>query len=137
MEEFDLEKLARYPFLKDAKNYVASLNLTLAEIQKHPVYSASVDLGRQRVQDALNGRIKTDMKDKISQELGILSYAVARILVNLTGNRAVISRYASAEAENSYLFLRNEKNRRDKAHERFFLLLAGSAPPMPYRIPCE
>lgn len=109
MEEFDLEKLAKYPFLKEAKDYVVSLNLTLIEIQKHPIYSACIDLGRQRVQDALNGRINLDMKDKISQEISILSYAIARILVNLTGNKSIISRYAAIEAENSYQFLRNEK----------------------------
>lgn len=109
MRKFDLEKLARYPFLKEAKDYVSSLNLTLDEIKTHPIYSASVDLGRQRVQDALNGRIELNLEDGLSQELSILSYAIARILVNLTKNKTIVSRYASVEAENSYQFLRNEK----------------------------
>jgi len=109
MKEFDLEKLARYPFLKETKDYVSSLNLTLDEIKTHPIYSASIDLGRQRVQDALNGRINPNLEDGLSQELSILSYAIARILVNLTKNMAIVSRYASVEAENSYQFLRNER----------------------------
>jgi DNA primase large subunit len=109
MKEFDLEKLAKYPFLRESKDYVAALGLTLDEIRRHPLYSASIDLGRQRVHDALNGRIGLDLEGKLSKELSILSYVIARILVNLTNNRTIISRYARAEAENSYQFVRNEK----------------------------
>jgi DNA primase large subunit len=108
MKEFDLNKLARYPFLKEAKDYVASLNLTLDGIRGHPLYCASVDLGRQRAQDALKGTLNPNMDDRLSRELTILSYAIARILVNLTKNRILISRYASVEAENSYGFLIEE-----------------------------
>ena len=45
----DMETLAKYPFLKAAREYVSSLKLNLSEIQKHPLYSASIDLGRERV----------------------------------------------------------------------------------------
>jgi len=110
MEEFNLETIAKYPFLKEAKDYVSSLNLTLGEIQNHPVYSSAVEIGRQRVLDALNGKIAIDLSDKISQELAILSYVMARIFVNLTANRRVIFRYAAAEARNAYEFLRNEQD---------------------------
>ncbi len=109
MTEFDLERIAKYPFLKEAKDYVASLNLTLGEMQNHPVYSSAVDMGRQRIFDALNARIKTDLSDKISQELTILSYVMTRILVNLSSNRRLIFRYASAEAKNAYEFMKNER----------------------------
>ncbi|MEA3255291.1 MAG: hypothetical protein U9Q22_05605 [Candidatus Altiarchaeota archaeon] len=109
MKEFNLEKLAKYPFLKEAKEYVSSLGLTLDEIRTHQVYSEGVELGRRRVQDALKGEISLNQRDRLSQELCILSYAVARIIVNLTKNKAVISKYASVEAENIYGFLRDEK----------------------------
>jgi DNA primase large subunit len=109
MKEFNLEKLTKYPFLKEAKEYVASLGLTLGEIRTHQVYSESVELGRQRVHDALKGEVHLNQRDRLSQELCILSYAVARIIVNLTKNKAVISRYASVEAENIYGFLVDEK----------------------------
>lgn len=104
----DLETIAKYPFLREAKDYVSSLNLTLEEIEDHPVYSPAVEMGRQRVLDALNGRIKTDLSDRISRELTILSYVIARILVNLTADGRIIFRYATAEARNAYEFLRNE-----------------------------
>ena len=106
----DLETIAKYPFLKDAKDYVSSLNLTLEEIENHPIYSSAVEMGRRRVLDALNGRINMDLSDKISRELAILSYVIARILVNLTANGRVIFRYATAEARNAYEFLRNESD---------------------------
>jgi DNA primase large subunit len=108
MMELELETIAKYPFLKGAKGYVASLNLTLWEIQNHPVYSSAIGLGRQRVLGALNGKISVDLSDKISQELTILSYVTARIFANLTGNRRLIFRYAKTEAKTAYEFLKKE-----------------------------
>ena len=104
----DLKLLAKYPFLKKAKDYVMSLNLTLSDIQNHPIYSGSFELGRQRVVNALNNNLVIDMSDKISQELAILSFVVARIIVNLTDNRSIIRRYARSESMYAYKFLKSE-----------------------------
>lgn len=109
MTEFDLDLISKYPFLRKSKEYVASLSLSLLDMQKHPLYSAGINLGKQRVLDALNGRINLDLSSRISKELAVLSYAIARILVNLTGNRMIISRYAETEAEYAYKFLINDK----------------------------
>ncbi len=109
MTEFDLDLISKYPFLRKSKEYVASLSLSLLDMQKHPLYSAGINLGKQRVLDALNGRINLDLSSRTSKELAVLSYAIARILVNLTGNRMIISRYAEIEAENAYKFLIDEK----------------------------
>ncbi len=106
---FDLETLARYPFLNPARKYVESLGLTMEGIQKHPIYSASINWGRKRLTDALNGRINADTRDEIHQELTILSYPIARLIANLSGNKFLVKTYANAEAENAYEFLKNEK----------------------------
>ena len=106
-----MEKLAKYPFLKKAREYVSSLKLNLAGIAGHPLYSASINMGKDRVDQAMRGRIDAKLGDKLSCELSVMSYVIARILVNHTGARQLVWRYASAEAENSYLFLRDEKNR--------------------------
>lgn len=107
----EIETLAKYPFLREARNYISSLNLTLSEIQNHPLYSASIELGRQRVIDALNtGNITVDLSDKLSQELAIISYAIARILANLTQNKPIIQRYAQAESRSAFGFLRSENS---------------------------
>jgi DNA primase large subunit len=105
----DMEKLAKYPFLKAAREYVSSLKLNLSGIAGHPLYSASIPLGKERVDQAMRGRIDSRLGDKLSCELSIISYVIARILVNHTGARQLFWRYASAEAENSYFFLREEK----------------------------
>lgn len=109
MREFDLETIAKYPFLKEARDYVSSLNLTLEEILRHPVYSAGVEMGRQRALDALSGEVGISLSDRISQELSILSYVMARIFVNLTGNKRVLFKYATSEAKSAYNFLKNER----------------------------
>ena len=110
MVEFGLDILSKYPFLKEAKDYVASMNLSLGDIQGHPIYSASIELGRQRILYATRGKVADiEAADKLSQELSILSYAVARILINLAGDRALKMRYAAMEAKRCADFLKNER----------------------------
>ena len=108
MAEFSLEALGKYPFLPQAKDHVSSLNMTLDEIQKHPIYGGSYELGKQRVVEAIQGSINISLEDKIQQEQSILSFAVARILSALTANRTIIRRYAQGEADLAYKFLGSE-----------------------------
>ena len=108
MAEFSIEALGKYPFLLQAKDHVSSLNMTLDEIQKHPLYGGSYELGKQRVVDGIQGRININLTNKISRELSILSFAVARILSALTANRTIIRRYAAGEADLAHKFLGSE-----------------------------
>ena len=109
---YDYAKLARYPFLKEAREYVSSININLADIQNHSLYSSAVDQAKQRIKDALSGKLGPIPEDKLSQELSILSYAIARILVNCIGSRQTTYRYASAEAESAYSFLQKEADKK-------------------------
>jgi len=108
MAEFSIEALGKYPFLPQAKDHVSSLNMTLDEIQKHPLYGGSYELGKQRVVEGIQGRININLTNKISRELSILSFAVARILSALTANRTIIRRYAAGEADLAHKFLGSE-----------------------------
>ncbi len=108
MAEFSIEALGKYPFLPQAKDHVSSLNMTLDEIHKHPIYGGSYELGKQRVVDGIQGRINVNLSNKIARELSILSFAVARILSALTENRTIIRRYAAGEAELAHQFLGSE-----------------------------
>ncbi len=105
----DLRLLAKYPFLSNAKAHVNSLKLNLGELEKHPIYSAAVNLGRQRVLDAVNNNITEIPDDELSLELSILSYPLARIFVNVAGKPMLTSRYAAGEANQAYYFLGHEK----------------------------
>lgn len=107
----NLEILAKYPFLSEAKDFVKSLNLSLDDILKHPVYSSSFELGRQRLLNSLNNRVSPDLEDRVGMELTILSYPIARILANLTKNQNVIRRYAQGEANSAYELLKSEDKR--------------------------
>jgi DNA primase large subunit len=104
----ELQTLAKYPFLKETKEYVIKTNLTIEELDKHPIYSAAINLGKQRILDLLNNKFKPELDDKTSMELLMLSYPTARILVNQLGNNIVSARYANAEAEHAYEQLRKE-----------------------------
>ncbi|MEA1924329.1 MAG: hypothetical protein U9M95_00510 [Candidatus Altiarchaeota archaeon] len=108
MADFDLTLLAKYPFLDESKKYVSSLGMSIAQMQEHPVYSSSFEMGRNRVHEALEGRLSIDVGDEISQELTILGFVVARLLVNLTRNKSIIRRYARAEARQAHRFLTRE-----------------------------
>ncbi len=114
---YELAKLARYPFLKEAREYVSSLKINLADIENHPLYSAAVNQSKQRIKDAITGKIGQSPEDKISQELTILDYAIARILVNHIGNRQILYRYASGEAESAYSFLQKEADKKRVLNE--------------------
>ena len=109
---YDLAKLARYPFLKEAREYVSSIRINLSEIQDHPLYSEAIERSKQRIKDLMNARPLVIPEEKLPQELSILSYAIARILVNHIGNRQLLYKYASGEAESTYSFLLNEQNRK-------------------------
>jgi len=113
-----LQTLARYPFLKEAKEHVAKLGLTMEELDKHPVYSAAISLGKQRILELLNNKFNPEKDDKTSQEILMLSYPVARILISQLGNSIVAGRHANAEAEYMHEQLRKEgKNTVEKIKE--------------------
>ncbi len=108
--DYDITKLAKYPFLNEAKQYVASLGLGFAEILNHPVYSACIELGRQRLLDCIKGKYSPDISDKLSAQLVVLSYPIARIFVNLIGSKRIIDQYSQVEASVSYKFLMGEQD---------------------------
>ncbi|ODS37775.1 MAG: hypothetical protein A7316_01475 [Candidatus Altiarchaeales archaeon WOR_SM1_86-2] len=108
---YNLKFLAKYPFLREAKQWVESLGLGLEEIENHPLYSASMDLGKQRVLDAIkSGRAERypSIDDELVQELTVLSYPIARVIANLTNSKRIIDKYAWYEANLAYRFLKDE-----------------------------
>ncbi|MBD3387476.1 MAG: hypothetical protein GF416_00480 [Candidatus Altiarchaeales archaeon] len=107
MEAEELEVLAKYPFLTRSREYVGSLNLSFEDIVKHPIYSASLDMGRKRVIDCIDKSFKPETGDRLTSELTILSYPVARMLAHSIGKAAAL-KYAAGEAEASYKLLKNE-----------------------------
>ncbi len=120
MVEYDLTYSAKYPFTYEAKKFVEGLGLTLDEILDHPVYGECLRQGKSRFLDAQHGIINSEIEDKVSQEVTILSYPIARLIANITG-RSFKTRYASAEGEKAFEFYRDSKGDVEKLMVEFFL----------------
>lgn len=108
----ELKTLAKYPFLEESRRYVEGLNLTLEKIGQHPVYSAAISLGRQRILELLENRFTPEADEKTDLELLMLSYPIARVLIHLLGNRILTARYANAEAALAYGWLKKEDKKK-------------------------
>ena len=105
----ELRTLAKYPFLSDAKQYVEEIGLSIGEVGEHPIYSAAINLAKQRIIDLTNKEFKPELDEKTNLELLIISYPIARILVNLVGNNVLTTRYSKAEANMVFQYLKTEK----------------------------
>ncbi|VVB54806.1 DNA primase large subunit PriL [uncultured archaeon] len=103
--------LARYPFLTEAKAYVAGLGLTLDEIVKHPVYSIAVEKAGQRLEGCVKGGYVPATDSDVDRDIALLSYPLARVAANLSGSPWVIEKYAAGEAETTLHYLTEDDNK--------------------------
>lgn len=110
-QEDELKTMAKYPFLEESRKYVEDMKLTMEKTAGHPVYSAAIGLGKQRILELLENRFKPQYEEKTDLELLILSYPIARILVHLLGNKTLMLRYANAEANLAYSHLKKENSK--------------------------
>jgi DNA primase large subunit len=95
-------RLARYPFLHEASDYVRSHGVNLEELLTHPAYSQARRRGKDRVLDAINeAKISNKAIGSGEEEvlLEVLSYPVARMLVSCLADEFLIRRYALSEAK--------------------------------------
>ena len=106
----NLEYFSKYPFTKEASEYVAQLNINLLDLVKERAYANARERGKTRIFEALEkGIIQKKAPENLTE---LLSYPIARVLVSLVGDRYLIKRYALAEAKRAHEFLINEdKNR--------------------------
>ena len=97
----DLRLLAKYPFLKDASEYIRDEGPPLEELLAHPAYDDARRAGAERVKQALEvGSIpEGDTGDEIGSLRELLSYPIARMIVSGVGDGYLIRRYSLAEAE--------------------------------------
>ncbi|MFH0861611.1 MAG: hypothetical protein V1875_01140 [Candidatus Altiarchaeota archaeon] len=113
-ETSDVDFLARYPFLRRTREFVASIGMSFDDMLKHPVYCAALDLGRHRAIDCMEGRYRPERSDEYKAKLTILSYPMARMLAHSLG-RSAASKYADGEAAAAYELLKGEEEKARKA----------------------
>ncbi|MEM4554456.1 MAG: DNA primase large subunit PriL [Candidatus Anstonellaceae archaeon] len=94
----DLAFCARYPFTKEAKDYVSSAGVQLTGLL--------IEKAEKRVQEALEtGKIKKVAQLPEAQEEELAVYAASRMIVAATSNRYIASRYCIAEAKRAGEYL--------------------------------
>jgi DNA primase large subunit len=101
---------AKYPFLKEAANYIKSLDLQINELISQE-YIEVISRAEQRIEEALlKGEV--EWKRKPSYEIEVLSYPVAVMLVVVIDDDFLSRRYALAEAKRSHKILRDEDRKK-------------------------
>ncbi len=103
--KFTKNDLAKYPFLKEAADYVKTLDLKIEDLAA-PEYSQILERAKERVEEAI---LYTIVSRKLqNEEVEILSFPTATMLAAATENPFIKRRYALAEAKQTYNDLRFE-----------------------------
>jgi DNA primase large subunit len=107
--QLDRRDLAKYPFLKEAQEWVAGEAGTLGQFLASSRGKVAARNGRLRVLEAITGgepggnRLKTDPGHEV------FSYALARVLVSCSKERGLIDRLTRFEAGRAWGFLQEEE----------------------------
>ncbi len=96
-------RLAYYPFLPEVREAVREAGPDLATVLASPLYQAVRNRAMQRVEGSLSdGFAPAQVVDERTGLLELLSIPVARMMLVLLGEKAVVPRYAAAEARLVY-----------------------------------
>jgi DNA primase large subunit len=102
--------LAKYPFSAEAAEYVRSRGLTLEDLasqELRPILAKAEERAKEAI---LRGRIPGWRSGE--EEIEILSYPVAIMLMGFVGDQGAQRRFALAEAKRAYGFLREDSPER-------------------------
>jgi DNA primase large subunit len=97
--------LAKFPFTVEASNYVKSRNIDPLELVRPeliPILDRAIERIRQGV---FTGRISADLTQ---EDVDILAYPTALMLISSIGDDRTRRRYALAESKRAYQLLREE-----------------------------
>ncbi|MEM2737973.1 MAG: DNA primase large subunit PriL [Candidatus Bathyarchaeia archaeon] len=97
--KFTKNDLAKYPFLKEAAEYVKTLDLNIEDLVS-PDFSQILNRAKERVEEAILYAIVT--RKLQNEEIEILSFPTAIMLAAATENSFIKRRYALAEAKQAY-----------------------------------
>jgi DNA primase large subunit len=107
--QLDRRDLAKYPFLKEAQEWVAGLlSGTLEQFLSTTYGKVAARNGARRVIGAITGEAPPTGA-AMDPEREVFSYALARILVSCTKDRALIDRLTRYEASRAWDFLQEEE----------------------------
>ena len=104
--KFTKNDLAKYPFLKEAAEYVKTLDLKIEDLES-PEFSQILERAKERVEEAILYAIVS--RKLQNEEIEILSFPTAIMLAAATENQFIKRRYALAEAKQAYNDLKLEQ----------------------------
>jgi DNA primase large subunit len=97
--------LAKFPFTKEASEYIRSRNIQPMELLE-PEFTPILDRAMDRIKQTLfSSRISAELT---TEDVDILAYPTALMIVSVLGNDRIRRRYALAEAKRASQLLRNE-----------------------------
>jgi len=107
--QLDRRDLAKYPFLKEAQEWVAGRAGTLGQFLSTSYGKVAARNGARRVIGAITGEDPALALGSMEPERDVFSYALARILVSCSKERGLIERLTRFEAGRAWGFLQEEE----------------------------
>ncbi len=96
---------AKYPFTSEALAYIRTRNIDPAELI-NPEFLSILDRAVERIKQAVfSGKILSELT---LEDIVIIAYPTALMLISATGDDRTRRRYALAEAKRAYELLRTE-----------------------------
>lgn len=107
----DPQRLARYPFLSEARQHVLAQGIGLEDLVSGAALGRARERGERRVMEAIEqGAVQpTTMLGEADALTELFSYPIARMLVSCAGDGYLVSRYALAEAVHASALLAREE----------------------------
>lgn len=104
-----LSDMAKYPFIPEAAEYIRRLDFKIENLLEDD-YAPILSRAERRIVDALstNPPKVSYSPREYSEDIEIISFPVAIVLVSALANESVKRRYALAEAKRAYEILREE-----------------------------
>ena len=97
--------LAKFPFTTEASDYIKSFNLNPVELAR-PELTPILERGMERVRQGVFAvNISADL---FQEDIDILAYPTALMLISVIGDDRARRRYALAESKRAYQLLRDE-----------------------------
>ncbi|MEM2440078.1 MAG: DNA primase large subunit PriL [Candidatus Bathyarchaeia archaeon] len=132
--KFTKNDLAKYPFLKEAAEYVKTLGLKIEDLAS-PEFSQILNRAKERVEEAILYAIVT--RKLQNEEIEILSFPTAIMLAAATENPFIKRRYALAEAKQTYNDLKFETKEKILAIAKNFQWKIETANAEEFAVPYE
>jgi DNA primase large subunit len=107
--QLDRRDLAKYPFLKEAQEWVAGRAGTLGQFLATSYGKVAARNGARRVIGAISGEDPALALGSMEPERDVFSYALARVLVSCAKERGLIDRLTRFEAGRAWGFLQEEE----------------------------